>query len=98
MQKPPFHLTPNAKKQVKQLMEQHILPEGYGLRVAMDGGGCSGMSYVIGFDVKNEHDTEFRDDDISIFMQSAHGMYLAGITIDYVVRNSEEGFTFSNKI
>jgi len=96
MIKPPFILTDRAKEHIKQLLLKHNLPNGYGLRVAMDGGGCGGMSYIIGFDVKSDMDKEFEDDDITIYMQSTHGMYLAGITIDYIKRNEEEGFTFSN--
>ena len=96
MNKPPFLLTDTAKKHIKLLMHENELPSGYGLRVAMDGGGCGGMSYIIGFDVQTESDTIFQDDDITIFMLPAHGMYLAGMTIDYVERKDEAGFTFSN--
>ena len=96
MTKPPFELTKNAKMHIKSLMSKNKLPKGYGLRVAMDGGGCGGMSYILGFDVQSEVDVIFQDSGITIFMQPTHGMYLAGLTIDYVARNDEAGFTFSN--
>lgn len=96
MTKPPFELTDNAKKHIKSLMAKNDLPQGYGLRVPMDGGGCGGMSYIIGFDVQSETDRIFQDDDIMIYMLPAHGMYLAGLKIDYVERKDEAGFTFSN--
>ena len=96
MTKPPFKLTDNAKQHIKSMMAASELPGGYGLRVAMDGGGCGGMSYIIGFDVQSETDSIFQVDDIMIFMLPAHGMYLAGMTIDYVERKDEAGFTFSN--
>jgi len=96
MTKPPFNLTANAKTHIRLLITENQLPNGYGLRVAMDGGGCGGMSYIIGFDVQSDVDRVFQVDDIMIYMQPAHGMYLAGMTIDYVERKDEAGFTFSN--
>ena len=43
----PVSLTANAVKEVKKLISEKELSEEFGLRVGVDGGGCSGMSYTI---------------------------------------------------
>ena len=43
-------LTERAAKEVKKIMEEQKLPETVVLRVGVQGGGCSGFSYALGFD------------------------------------------------
>ena len=43
-------LTDKAYSEVKKIMEANKIPETYGLRVGVKGGGCSGLSYSLGFD------------------------------------------------
>ncbi len=89
-------LTPNAIKEVKKILAEKQLEEGYGLRVGVNGGGCSGMTYALGVDKKEETDTEFTLDGIRIFMKKAHTMYLIGMEIDHQDGLNARGFTFSN--
>ena len=92
----PVTLTEGAKKEIIKLISQQELGEDYGLRLGVEGGGCSGMSYVLGFDQKKEGDQEYLIDDIKVFMHKAHGLYLIGMQVDFQDGLNARGFTFSN--
>mgnify|MGYP003575778997 CR=1 FL=1 len=92
----PITLTDGAKQEVKKLMSQQELGEDFGLRIGVEGGGCSGMSYVLGFDQKKEGDKEYDIDGIRIFMHKAHGLYLAGMEVDFQQGLNARGFVFNN--
>lgn len=94
--KAPIALTDQAAKEIKKIIQTKDIPEGYGLRVGAEGGGCSGMSYKLGFDKKREHDQEFSVGGITIYMDKRHGMYLMNTTIDYHDGLDARGFTFDN--
>jgi len=65
----PISLTDGAIKQLSILVKEKHVPEGHGLRVGIKGGGCSGFSYVLGFDEKKEGDDEFDIKGITVYMQ-----------------------------
>ncbi len=92
----PISLTEEAAVEIRKIVESKELPEGYGLRVGVKGGGCSGMSYILGFDKKREHDVEFMVEDIVVFMDKRHGLYLMDIIIGYQDGLSARGFVFDN--
>jgi iron-sulfur cluster assembly protein len=92
----PIQFGENAAKEIKKIMKTKKIPDGYGLRVGVKGGGCSGMSYVLGFDRQREKDREFEVDGITVFMDQRHGLYLMGTTIKYHDGLNARGFTFDN--
>ena len=92
----PVTLTDNAVKEVKKLISEKELSEEFGLRVGVDGGGCSGMSYTIGFDKKQDKDQEFEIDGVKVFMNKSHGLYLLGTEVDFQDGLNSRGFTFNN--
>jgi len=92
----PVTLTEGAKKEIKKLISQQELSEEYGLRLGVEGGGCAGMNYILGFDQQKEGDQEYLIDDIKVFMHKAHGLYLAGMQVDFQDGLNARGFTFSN--
>jgi len=92
----PLTLTPGAVKELKKLKEQQELSDEFGLRVGVEGGGCAGMNYILGFDRKKEGDSEYLIEGIRIFMNKAHGLYLAGMEIDFKSGLDARGFTFNN--
>ena len=53
------------------------------LRLGVKGGGCSGMSYILGFDHKNENDQVFDIDGIPCIMDRSHEIYLYGMQVDW---------------
>ena len=92
----PVQLSPRAFSEVEKIIQTQNIPEGYGLRVGVRGGGCSGMSYILGFDKLREHDITFNADGIKLYIDKRHGLYLMGTTINYHDGLSARGFTFEN--
>lgn len=92
----PVTLTAGAVAELKKLIDQQELTEEYGLRLGVEGGGCSGMNYILGFDQKKDGDSEYSIEGIRVFMNKAHGMYLAGMEVDFKSGLEARGFTFNN--
>ena len=92
----PITLTPRAAEEIQKIMATKEIPEGFGLRVGVRGGGCSGMSYILGFDKHREHDLTFDVEDIPVYMDKRHGLYLMGTVVDYHDGLNARGFTFEN--
>lgn len=92
----PIQLTEGAVSQLKRIMEEQNIPGDYGLRVGVKGGGCSGFSYVLGFDEKKEKDEEYIVAGFRILMEKAHAIYLLGMEIDWVEGLQNRGFQFNN--
>ncbi|MFD2597732.1 HesB/IscA family protein [Sphingobacterium corticis] len=92
----PLTLTEGAVKELRKLIDQQEISPEFGLRVGVEGGGCSGMSYILGFDQKKEGDTEYSIDGIRVFMNKGHGLYLAGMEVDFKNGLDARGFTFNN--
>ena len=92
----PVTLTDGAKKEIIKLIQQQELGDDYGLRLGVEGGGCAGMNYVLGFDQQKDGDQEYYIDGIRVFMHKAHGLYLAGMEVDFKDGLNARGFTFSN--
>ena len=92
----PVSFTEGAIKELYKLREQQEIADDFGLRVGVEGGGCSGMNYVLGFDQKKDGDQEYYIEGIKVFMHKAHGLYLAGMQIDFQDGLNARGFTFNN--
>lgn len=92
----PVTFTEGAVKELKKLKDQQELGDEFGLRVGVEGGGCSGMSYVLGFDQKKDGDQEYDIEGIRVFMHKAHGLYLVGMVVDFQDGLNARGFTFNN--
>ncbi|RYY35566.1 MAG: iron-sulfur cluster assembly accessory protein [Sphingobacteriaceae bacterium] len=92
----PVSFTPGAVKELFKLKDQQEIGDDFGLRVGVEGGGCSGMNYILGFDQRKDGDQEYEIDGIKVFMHKAHGMYLAGMQIDFQDGLNARGFTFNN--
>lgn len=89
-------LTVRAVKQVLQIQEREKLGDDVFLRIAVEGGGCSGMSYKLGFDHKTVDDTIINSHGIEVLVDEKHLLYLKGIVIDYPDGLDARGFTFDN--
>lgn len=92
----PVTLTSGAIDEVKRLMSQDGFDTTQALRVGVKGGGCSGMSYVLGFDHRQDNDITFSIEGIPCIMNRAHEMYLYGMQIDWQNGLNNRGFTFRN--
>lgn len=92
----PVILTNAALKQLKRIFEEQNLTQEHGLRIGVKGGGCSGFSYILGFDVQKDQDDIYEMDGFKVFMEKAHALYLLGMEIDWVDGLNNRGFTFKN--
>lgn len=92
----PVILTERAASQITKIKSDENLDDDLYLRVAVEGGGCSGLSYKLGFDFKNEEDELIESEGIQIVIDTKHIMYLSGIRIDYPDGLDARGFTFDN--
>ncbi|MBK7408245.1 MAG: iron-sulfur cluster assembly accessory protein [Saprospirales bacterium] len=92
----PITLTDRAVRELIMIREAQEVPEDHGLRVGVKGGGCSGFTYVLGFDQPMENDDIFEINGIRVFMQKAHAIYLLGMEIDWEDGLKNRGFSFNN--
>ena len=91
------NITDKAVKEIKKIMEENKIPEGYGLRVGVKGGGCSGLTYTLGFDAEERTgDNILEKDGIKIFIDMKSSLYLSGTEIDYTDGLTGKGFIFNN--
>ena len=89
-------LTATAHTEVKKIMEKENKPD-WSLRIGVRGGGCSGMSYVLGFDNKiADTDEAFEQDGVKLVCDMKSYLYLNGTEIDFTDSNNGTGFVFNN--
>lgn len=93
---PTVSLTERAARQVRKIKDEESLEDDLHLRVAVEGGGCSGLSYKLGFDFKTDDDQTFESQGIPIVIDPRHLMYIEGISIDFPDGLDARGFTFDN--
>lgn len=92
----PITLTAGALDELKRIFSSQKLSPEHGLRVGVKGGGCSGFSYILGFDLVKENDQVFEIEGFKVFLQKAHALYLLGMEIDFVDGLENRGFSFNN--
>ena len=92
----PITITDSALKELRIIKEQQNIPDDHGVRIGVKGGGCSGFSYLLGFDVEKEKDNIYYIDDLKILMEKSHGLYLLGMEVDWVEGLNNRGFSFNN--
>lgn len=93
---PPVGLTERAARRVDKIIDEQQSDEKLYLRIAVEGGGCSGLSYKLGLDHKTEKDSKIESHGIEIVVEETHMIYLRGISIDYPDGLDARGFTFDN--
>ena len=92
----PVQLTASAIQEIKRLMTVEGFDSNQQLRLGVKGGGCSGMTYVLGFDIPTEKDEHFEIEGIPCIMEKSHGIYLMGMEVDWQGGLNSRGFTFNN--
>ncbi len=92
----PITLTEGAVSQLQRIRKEQQVPDDHGLRVGVKGGGCSGFSYILGFDVEKDNDEVYQINGMKVLMQKSHAIYLLGMEIDWLDGLNNRGFTFNN--
>jgi iron-sulfur cluster assembly protein len=89
-------VTDNAAIKVKSLIEESDFKTPY-LRVAVKGGGCSGLSYDLSFDTDMKpSDMLFEDKDVKVLVDNKSLLYLFGTQLDFSDGLNGKGFEFKN--
>jgi iron-sulfur cluster assembly protein len=93
-----IQVTDKAIAKIRSAMvKEGISPEQGGLRLGVQGGGCSGLSYNIRFDSQpRERDRIFQFSDVRVFVDPKSFIYLHGMTLDYQETLMQQGFVFVN--
>src|SRR5579871_4682061 len=93
-----IHLTEHAAQKIRVLLEKEgVSPEIGGLRVGVQGGGCSGLSYAMRLDTRaRDRDKVIEEFGSRIFVDPKSLLYLAGTTLDYEETLMRQGFVFQN--
>lgn len=90
-------ITDKAKSKIEHLMLENSLDQNYFLRVAVQGGGCSGLSYKLDFDNESKPgDQFFEDKGLKVALDMKSFLYLAGTELDFSDGLNGKGFNFHN--
>ena len=90
-------LTESAAAKIKQLMQEEPDGEAAVLRLAIQGGGCSGFQYGLGFDRgPQDGDAEITLLGVTVVVDPFSAPYLRGAEIDYVDSIQAAGFAINN--
>ena len=92
-----IQITKTACEKLIQLKKEEDRPDDHNVRVAVEGGGCSGLKYQLDFDGKiNQDDKIFEDKGIKILVDKKSIIYLLGTTLDFSGGLNGKGFQFIN--
>ncbi len=90
-------VTEKAKSRALKIMEEEQRPADSFIRVGVEGGGCSGLSYKLSFDNEmKEGDKVFEDKGIKIVCDKKSFLYLVGTELDFSDGLNGKGFEFHN--
>ncbi len=90
-------ITEKAIRQVKRIKEENNIPDVHGLRIGVKGGGCSGLTYQMGFDGEvKDSDTVIEKDGVKIIVDGKSLFYLTGTVLDFSDGLNGKGFVFNN--
>ncbi len=91
--------TEKAINEVKRIMADNGITENFSLRIGVKGGGCSGLTYTLGFDSDiKDTDKKFSKEGVQVVVDWKSILYLSGTTIDYSDGLTGKGFVFNNPL
>jgi iron-sulfur cluster assembly protein len=89
-------LTPNAVKAIHRFIRGSETPVA-GLRILIEGGGCSGFQYGLRLEAdKQEDDTELEIEGVKLLVDPMSFTLVAGVTVDFIDTLTHTGFKFDN--
>ena len=90
-------VTDIAAEKIKELRDKEGLSNNYNVRVAVQGGGCSGLMYDLDFASEPQaNDMVFEDKGVKIMIDKKSILYLAGTELDFSDGLNGKGFQFKN--
>jgi iron-sulfur cluster assembly protein len=93
-----IHVTEKAAQKIRQLLaKEGLSAETGGLRIGVQGGGCSGLSYAMRLETQaRDRDKVFEENGSRLFVDPKSYLYLANTTLDYQEELLRQGFVFLN--
>jgi iron-sulfur cluster assembly protein len=93
-----IHVTAKAAQKIQELLVKEGVPDtSGGLRVGVQGGGCSGLSYAMRLDTQSrDRDKVFEENGARLFVDPKSYLYLRDTTLDYEETLMRQGFVFQN--
>jgi iron-sulfur cluster assembly protein len=91
-------MTEKAVKEIKRIQENDPSASNAHLRVMVVGGGCSGMSYKLGFESTDPgaNDKIFERDGVKVIVDAKSFLFLTGTELDFTDGLNGTGFVFKN--
>jgi len=92
----PVKFSDSAIEEIRRLQAAPGADAAKWLRVGVKGGGCSGMTYILDFDLPTANDMELEYNGLRFIMDRSHEMYLYGMEVTWDDGLNSRGFTFKN--
>jgi iron-sulfur cluster assembly protein len=91
------HVTEKAAKKIRDLLSKEGVSAKGGLRLGVQGGGCSGLTYAMRLDTQaRDRDKVFEENGARVFVDPKSYIYLDEVTLDYEETLMRQGFVFQN--
>jgi iron-sulfur cluster assembly protein len=92
-----IHVTEKAAKKIRELLSKQGVSARGGLRLGVQGGGCSGLTYAMRLDIEaRDRDKVIEENGARVFVDPKSYIYLEEVTLDYEETLMRQGFIFQN--
>ena len=92
-----IHVTEKAAKKIRELLVKQGVSNSGGLRLGVQGGGCSGLTYAMRLDAEaRDRDKVIEENGARVFVDPKSYVYLEEVTLDYEETLMRQGFVFQN--
>ena len=92
-----IHVTEKAAQKIRELLAKQGVSASGGLRLGVQGGGCSGLTYAMRLDAQaKDRDNVFEQNGARVFVDPKSYVYLDEVTLDYEETLMRQGFVFQN--
>jgi iron-sulfur cluster assembly protein len=92
-----IHVTEKAAKKIRELLVKQGVSNKGGLRLGVQGGGCSGLTYAMRLDIEaRDRDKVIEENGARVFVDPKSYIYLEEVTLDYEETLMRQGFIFQN--
>ena len=92
-----IHVTEKAAKKIRELLVKQGVSTKGGLRLGVQGGGCSGLTYAMRLDAEaRDRDKVIEENGARVFVDPKSYVYLEEVTLDYEETLMRQGFVFQN--